>query len=145
MSCERCEVATGVRTHRESECSGVVRVHRQHRVLMDSSRPGMGYEADPCVDAPSSRSLSMPPALSGEGNTLARTSEGLEASTGSSKASSSSLRTPSRSLGPWATPRARAVAAASASPGMTESGSMHAALLGAISTFAVSSRDKWHA
>ncbi|RQM18671.1 hypothetical protein DD237_008317 [Peronospora effusa] len=51
MSCERCEVATGVRTHRESECSGVVRVHRQHRGLLDSSRPGMGWEADPCVDA----------------------------------------------------------------------------------------------
>ncbi|CAI5729587.1 unnamed protein product [Peronospora effusa] len=46
----------------------------------------------------------MPPALSGEGNTLARTSEGLEASTGSSKASSSSLRTPSRSLGTWQHP-----------------------------------------
>ncbi|RMX62368.1 hypothetical protein DD238_008127 [Peronospora effusa] len=41
-------------------------------------------------------SASMPPALSGEGNTLARISEGLAASAGSSKASSSSLRTPSR-------------------------------------------------
>ncbi|KAE9265083.1 hypothetical protein PR003_g32569, partial [Phytophthora rubi] len=73
---------------------------------------------------------SMPPALPGRGNTLLGSWGLLPAAAGPADSSSSLLASSSGSLGPWQTARARAVAAASAAPGATKSGSLPAALPG---------------
>ncbi|KAE8893847.1 hypothetical protein PF001_g32189 [Phytophthora fragariae] len=72
----------------------------------------------------------MPPALPGRGSTLAGSWGLLPAAAGPGESPSSSLSPSSESLGPWRTARARAVAAASAAPGATQSGSLPAALPG---------------